>query len=70
MKVSIVSVSRTAGSSQLGQVVCFQVGWKVSGLSPVGFHSISSGSSTGNWSSGTGTMPQLSQCTMGMGEPQ
>ena len=30
----------------------------------------SSGSTTGNWSSGTGTSPQLSQCTIGIGQPQ
>ena len=31
-KVSIVSVSRTAGPPQFGQVTCFQVGWRSSGL--------------------------------------
>ena len=59
MKVSMVSVSRTAGLPHSGQVVCFQVGCNFNGLSPVGFHSTSSGSSTGSWSSGTGYSPML-----------
>ena len=48
MKVSIVSVSRTAGSPHTGQVVFFQLGCSLSGDSPVGLHSTSSGSSTGS----------------------
>jgi hypothetical protein len=48
MNVSIVSVSRVAGPPQTGQVVFFQVGCSFSGLSPVGFHSTSSGNSTGS----------------------
>ncbi len=48
MKVSMVSVSRSAGSPQIGQVVYCQVGCSFSGLSPVGRHSTSSGSSTGS----------------------
>ena len=70
MKVSMVSVSRSAAPPQLGQVVCRQVGWNLSGLSPVGRHSMSSGSSTGSSSSGTGTGPQCGQCTTGIGQPQ
>ena len=31
-KVSRVSVSRSAGPPQCGQVVCFQVGWRASGV--------------------------------------
>ena len=61
MKVSIVSVSRSALPPQIGQVVWAQVGCSLSGLSPVGFHSTSSGSSTGSWSSGTGTWPWTGQ---------
>jgi hypothetical protein len=30
----------------------------------------SSGSTTGNWSRGTGTAPHWSQCTIGIGVPQ
>ncbi len=70
MKVSIVSVSRTAGPPQTGQAVFFQVGCNFSGDSPVGFHSTSSGSSTGSSASGTGFQPSFSQCTIGMGAPQ
>ena len=70
MKVSMVSVSRSAGCPQRGQAVWRQVGWNLSGLSPVGRHSISSGSSTGSSCSGTGTAPQLEQWTTGMGQPQ
>ena len=57
MKVSMVSVSRSAGPPHLGQVVKRQVGCSFNGLSPVGFHSTSSGRSTGSWSSGTATTP-------------
>ena len=41
-----------------------------SGDWPVGGNSTSSGGSTGSWSSGTGTMPQSSQYTTGIGQPQ
>jgi hypothetical protein len=61
MNVSIVSVSRVAACPQMGQVVCDQVGCSFSGLSPVGRHSTSIGSSTGSWSSGTGTWPCCGQ---------
>ena len=32
--------------------------------------SAADGKRTGNWSAGTGTSPQLSQCTIGIGQPQ
>ena len=70
MKVSMVSVSRSASPPHSGQVVKRQVGCSFSGLSPVGRHSTSSGSSTGSWSSGTGCQPHLRQYTIGMGAPQ
>src|SRR3954471_6304965 len=68
-KVSQVSVSRRAGLPQDGQFTRFQVGWLSSGLP--GFEkSTSSGSFTGNCSSGTGTTPQASQWMKGIGQPQ
>ena len=70
MKVSMVSVSRSAAAPQLGQAVWRQVGWNLRGLSPVGRHSTSSGNSIGSSSSGTGTAPQLGQWTTGIGQPQ
>jgi hypothetical protein len=70
MNVSMVSVSRSASPPQVGQVVLRQVGWSLSGLSPVGCHSMSSGSRTGRLSSGTGTGPCCGQKTIGIGAPQ
>src|SRR5207247_4279293 len=67
--VSMVSVSRCALPPHLGQVTCFQVGWRSSalpGLSKVA----SSGSTTGNWSSGTGTTSHFGQWMTGIGQPQ
>ncbi len=61
MKVSIVSVSRRAGPSHSGQVVCTNSSESSSGDWPVGRNSTSYGSSTGSWSSGTGTVPHWSQ---------
>ena len=60
-KVSIVSVSRTAGPPQIGQVVFRNPSWRRSGDSPVGRNSTSSGATTGSWSSGTGTAPWSGQ---------
>jgi len=48
MKVSMVSVSRTAGSPPTGQMVFFQVGCSLSGDSPVGLQATSSGRRTGS----------------------
>ena len=69
MKVSNVSVSRRAGAPQRGQATCFQVGWWSSGLPGVSNYT-SSGSTTGSWSSGTGTAPQPAQWITGIGQPQ
>ena len=57
----MVSVSRRAGPPQRGQVVLRNASCVTSGDWPVGVNAASSGSSTGSWSSGTGTMPQSSQ---------
>ena len=65
----MVSVSRVAGPPHCGQVTCFQVGWRSSGL-PLPSKVTSSGSFTGRSFSGTGTMPHISQWIMGMGQPQ
>ncbi len=56
--VSIVSVSRRAGLPHFGQVTETNVFDVVSGESPAGRNSTSSGSSTGRSASGTGTRPQ------------
>ena len=55
---SSVSVSRRAGPPQLGQVVLTNSSSSASGL-PVPVGRMSSGSSTGSCSRGTGTVPQL-----------
>src|SRR5690606_9500660 len=68
--VSIVSVSRVAGPPQIGHRAARNRSWNLSGDSPVGRNSTSSGASTGSSSSGTGTVPQAGQCTTGMGQPQ
>ena len=66
---SRVSVSRLAGSPQLGQATSTKSGRSPSGLpSPVG--AMSRGSTTGRSASGTGTGPQASQRTIGIGVPQ
>src|SRR5690606_41544814 len=68
-KVSIVSVSRRASLPHCGHSTCFQVGWWSSGLP--GLSKVTSiGSSTGSADSGTGTAPQDSQWTTGIGQPQ
>ena len=59
--MSIVSVSRRAGASQRGHVVETQSSAAASGDRPFGAKSVMSGSSTGSWSSGTGTVPHSSQ---------
>src|SRR2546423_5512859 len=69
-KVSMVSVSRSAGPPQAGHVVWRNPSWCFRGDSPVGRNSTSSGSSTGSSSSGTATMPSVGQYTTGMGQPQ
>jgi len=60
MKVSKVSVSRSAGPPQAGQVVLRQAGSALIGdCTPV--KATSSGSSTGSCSSGTGTASHFGQ---------
>lgn len=68
-KVSSVSVSRSAGPPQPGQVTCFQVGWRASGLPGVS-NDTSSGRITGSSTSGTPTGPHVGQWMMGIGQPQ
>ena len=60
MKVSKVSVSRSAAPPQVGQVVLRHAGSALIG-EPVPMNATSSGSNTGSCSSGTGTAPQPSQ---------
>jgi hypothetical protein len=60
-KVSIVSVSRRAGPPQRGHSVATQSSTAASGLLPFGAKSSTSGSRTGRSSSGTGTIPSVSQ---------
>jgi hypothetical protein len=61
MKVSIVSVSLRAGPEHLGQAVLTNDWQYFRGDSPVGLNSALGGSKTGKSSSGTATMPHLSQ---------
>ena len=56
-----MSVSLFAGFPQWGQVVFTKLSDFESGDFPSGVNSTSYGSSTGNWFSGTGTIPQSSQ---------
>ena len=59
--MSIVSVSRRASPPHDGHSVLTQSSAAASGLLPFGAYSSTSGSSTGSWSSGTGTIPHSSQ---------
>ena len=70
--VSMVSVSRLAGPPQRGQSTFTQSSAAASGDTPLGTRSWPrrSGSTTGSWSSGTGTSPHDGQCTIGIGVPQ
>src|SRR5581483_2865863 len=68
--VSIVSVSRRAGPPHRGQRVSTNAACVASGEPPVPVITTSSGSTTGSSRSGTGTVPQRSQYTTGMGAPQ
>src|SRR5580693_5097434 len=70
--VSIVSVSRLAGSPHFGQGTFTQSVAAASGDTPCGTRSWPrrSGRTTGSSLSGTGTSPQPGQCTIGMGVPQ
>jgi hypothetical protein len=70
MKVSIVSVSRTASPPHCGQVACMYCSENFSAFSPVDGSCKSVGSTTGSSSYGTGTVPHCSQKSIGMGAPQ
>ena len=68
-KVSIVSVSRRAGCPHFGHVQRRKSSRLRSGL-PLPSGTQSSGRTTGNWSSGTGTAPHPGQWMIGIGVPQ
>src|SRR5579859_2694900 len=65
----MVSVSRFAGLPHFGQGVFRKSARLFNGL-PLPSGTQSSGSTTGSWSSGTGTSPHAAQCTIGIGQPQ
>src|SRR5213593_1943591 len=66
-KVSMVSVSRLAALPHFGHLQFTNDGVLASGL-PVPSGTRSSGRTTGSSSSGTGTSPQPSQWTIGIGD--
>ena len=70
--MSIVSGSRRAGPPHRGQSTIDHSSRAPSGEVPLGLRSRPSalGSSTGSWSSGTGTSPQAGQWMIGIGVPQ
>src|SRR5258706_3234281 len=68
-KVSMVSVSRLAALPHFGHLQSTNDGVFASGL-PVPSGTRFSGSTTGRSLSGTGTSPQASQWTIGIGVPQ
>ena len=65
----MVSVSRLAGDPHFGQAQSTKSLRLRNGL-PEPSGTQSSGSTTGNWSSGTGTTPQAGQWMIGIGQPQ
>ena len=71
-RVHRVGVALSALPPQLGQSTLTQSSAAASGEVPFGFRSAPrrSGSTTGSWSSGTGTSPHDGQCTIGIGQPQ
>ena len=70
MKVSNVSVSRRAGPPHLRAGGLAHCGSALQRLPLPVNGTTSSGSSTGNWSSGTGSAPQAAQWITGIGQPQ
>ena len=68
--MSMVSVSRRPSPPHCGHEARTNASFRASGDSPVGLNSASSGSSTGNSASGTGTAPHVGQWMIGMGVPQ
>ena len=69
MNVSIVSVSRRAGTPHRGHATSRKSARLLSGL-PLPSGTQSSGSTTGRSRSGTGTGPQAWQWMIGIGVPQ
>ena len=67
--VERVGLAHRTAPPQFGQATCFQLGWRSSGL-PGMSKPMSSGSTTGSWSFGTGTAPHASQWMIGIGVPQ
>ncbi len=61
MNVSMVSVSRRAAPPHFGHVTFTNSGTFSSGERPAPVISMRSGSTTGSWSSGTGTTPHSGQ---------
>ena len=59
--MSIVSVSRRAGPPHRGQAAFTNAGWFASGEPPLPESCTSLGSTTGRFSSFSGTMPSFSQ---------
>src|ERR1035438_7628248 len=68
--VSMVSVSRSAAVPHFGHVTFRNAALLRNGDSPVPVILTSSGSTTGNCASGTGTMPHEGQWIIGIGVPQ
>ena len=70
--MSIVSVSPLRRAAAGGQSTLTQSVAAASGEVPLGARSIPCryGSSSGSWSSGTGTSPQAAQWMIGIGQPQ
>ena len=68
--VSMVSVSRFAGRPHFGHGTFTKESRSGKGDRPLAGNSMSVGSTTGRSSSGTGTMPHVSQKITGMGAPQ
>ncbi len=68
----MVSLSRLAGPPHVGHSTLTQSSAAASGETPLGVRSDprSSGSTTGSWSSGTGTSPHDGQWMIGIGAPQ
>src|SRR5688572_7259637 len=69
-KVSIVSVSRRALPPQRGHRAFTNDAASASGEPPLPLSWTSRGSTTGRFSSASGTMPHVSQYRTGMGAPQ
>jgi hypothetical protein len=69
MKVSKVSVSRSALPPHLGQIQEMKLSIFLMG-EPLPSNSTSTGNTTGNSASGTAEAPQVAQLMIGIGVPQ